>query len=201
MNRLKNVRPIILASGSDRRKKLLKRLGLRFKVIVPTINEYIDPQKNIKKELKRLATSKASYVAKKVKSGIVIGADTIVVAGKKIFGKPKNIDKTRQMLKDLSNTTHYVLTGVCILDIDNKKKFSFVDRTIVKTRKLSNKTIERLSKRGLGKAGGYAVQLDKDMLVKDITGSFSNVVGLPMERLIEALKKFDIKMKPFKIIH
>jgi len=183
---------IILASQSPRRKEILKNMGLKFKVCPSRINEDMGARFSVAK-LKNLAIKKAKQVAKKFKKGLVIGADTVVVLKGKIYGKPKNIKDAKRILGDLSGTTQFVWTAVAMFDIETGKSKVKAQSSKVKMKKLSPKDIDRLAAKNLDKAGAYAVQED-DEFIEKIEGSFTNVVGFPMETIKEMFGKLDIKV-------
>lgn len=131
------------------------------------------------------AYRKARAVAKKYPDALIIAADTIVCLGTKLFGKPKDMDEAMHMLSQLQGRTHEVVTGVCLIHLRNHQQRMFAESTTVTFRTLHSDQIRRyLAKvNPLDKAGGYAIQEQGDLIVKKINGSFSNVVGLPLERL------------------
>lgn len=189
--------PFILASASPRRKKLLKSLGLKFKVIPSNIDEDKIKVQSPYAFVKKAALLKALEVAKRVRRGIIIGCDTIVLlpvppkAGKgKALGKPKNFGNAKRMLKSLSGSTHYVLTAIALVDAKTKQSVVEVEKTKLRMKKLTDKQIERFAKKHLDKAGSYAIQENGDEFIELIEGSFSNAVGLPVERLKKMLEKF-----------
>ena len=181
---------IILASRSPRRKKLLKELGLKFKVIPSNIEEKLPKKTRSPKCLaKTLALKKALDVAGKLKEGLVIGADTIVVCRGEIIGKPKNYEDATRILQKLSSSRHCVITGVALVDAKTKRKTTFAESSRVKMKKMTPVQISYFAKKHLDKAGAYAVQENGDEFIEDIEGSFSNVVGLPIEKLAKLLKE------------
>jgi septum formation protein len=184
----KNV--VILASKSPRRKELLKSLGLKVKVVPSNIKE--DLGKYFSKEkLKKVALDKVNEVAKKFKKGIIIGADTVVVVKNKIYGKPSNIKCAKRMLKELSGKTQHVWTAVAIKDIERNKVLVETVESLVKMKKLNKDDINYLAGKNLDKAGGYGIQED-DKFLKVLKGSYTNIVGLPIETVQEMLKLFDV---------
>ena len=184
---------VILASASPRRKELFKRLGVPFEVLPSRIKEtlpkYSDNPKNL---AKKIALLKAKAVAKKIKGGLVVGADTIVVLNKKIIGKPKNLTDAKQILSQLSGSTHYVITGIAIIDTARNKTRTCAVSTKVKMKKMTQKQIGYFAKKHLDKAGAYAVQEEGDEFIQDLEGSFSNVVGLPLEKLQKIFKSIGL---------
>ena len=182
--------PIILASSSPRRREFLKQLGIPFKIVVPRIEEQPEKGEEPGHFAWRLAVDKALDVASRVPGkSIVIAADTIVVLGKRILGKPKDESDARRMLKMLSGREHEVITGVCVSL--GKKVRSFVTSTDVVFKKLTKQEIDFYIASGepMDKAGAYAIQGIGSFLVREIRGSYTNVVGLPVAELMDVLEK------------
>lgn len=184
---------IILASVSPRRRQLLKEIGLKFTIIPSRVKEKIYHHLSPAQIVKKLALLKASDVAQRVKSGIIIGADTIVVRRGEILGKPRNPQHAREILDKLSGTIHYVYTGVAVIDKKSGKKIVDYEKTKVKMKKLTPEEIEYHSHRHLDKAGAYAVQEEKDAFIQDLEGCYYNVVGLPTNKLKRMLNKLKAK--------
>jgi septum formation protein len=181
---------IILASSSPRRREFLKQLGIPFKVVVPRVEEQPEKREEPGHFAWRLAVDKARDVASRVSDrSIVIAADTIVVLGKKILGKPKDAADARRMLKMLSGREHEVITGVCV--VQGKKRRSFVASTDVEFKKLTKQEIDFYIASGepMDKAGAYAIQGIGSFLVREIRGSYTNVVGLPVAELLDVLER------------
>jgi septum formation protein len=190
---------IILASGSPRRKQLLKQINVDFTVQVSNADERYDASKEPADIVQMLALRKAEQIADENDSSdvLVIGADTIVVKGQTILEKPATTTDAEQMLLDLSNTTHQVLTGVAIVKnfmAGNKREvLTFYESTDVTFGKLEKFEIREYVATGspMDKAGGYGIQDDWGALfVKQIKGDFYNVVGLPLHALYQKLKVF-----------
>ncbi len=186
------LRKVILASNSPRRKELLERLGVFFSVMPSDFDEKQVKHENPAEVARLCALGKALDIAMRLQDGIVLGADTIVVLEKKIFGKPKNAADARRMLKRLSGKTHSVFTGVALVNAKTRERDSFVEETKVKFKKLSSEDIDAYIACGecFGKAGSYMVQGKAGAFVESFDGSVLNVVGLPLERLKPALVKF-----------
>ncbi len=188
----------ILASQSPRRKQLLKEIIEQFEII-PAKGEEILPQNaTVDEKVLALATQKAEEVASLPSSQgkWVLGADTIVVLKKQILGKPKDEQDAKRMLAALSGKTHQVLTGVCMMKKQDGQTTSLlaVGKTKVIFHRLSKTQIENYVASGspMDKAGAYGIQ--DGGLVKKIKGSFSNVVGLPIElckAMIDTIKQQD----------
>ncbi|MDF1612168.1 MAG: Maf family protein [Stygiobacter sp.] len=187
----KNIQ-ITLASKSPRRRKLLKSLGLKFRSISVDLNEDILDGEHPILTVKRLSLHKLELAKNKIKSGIIITADTIVVLNKEIIGKPKNEKDAFNILKNLSGKTHIVYTGFAIENVDNQKKIIDYEKTKVTFRVLSDDEINEYIKSGspMDKAGAYGIQDDYGALfVSKINGCYYNVVGLPLQKLFINLKK------------
>ncbi len=189
---IKTIIPIYLASKSPRRRKLLKQIGIKFKSFSVEINE--EPLKNESPVncVKRLAEGKLNEALNKIHNGIVITADTIVVLENKIINKPLTNIEAIKFLKMLSGRVHTVYTGFCIYNSVNNKKVSGFEKTKVEFRKLADDEIIEYVESGspMDKAGAYGIQDDFGaVFVKRITGCYYNVVGLPLTKIYESLKK------------
>lgn len=180
-----NVPRIVLASASPRRALLLKQLFGDFLIVPSTACELHHDQFTVR-ELARLNSyRKARDVAREYPQSIVLGADTLVCIGDELFGKPLDLDQAHAMLERLQGQTHQVVTGVCLLQRDSHRLNVFAVCTDVRFKPLGAAEIDRYlaSIDPLDKAGAYAIQEGGDRIVDNISGSFSNVVGLPLERL------------------
>jgi septum formation protein len=188
-------RILYLASTSERRVEILKEFNLPFcqinnKLITETLNPKV---KNIKSQVRLLAIKKAKTSKQKFK-GLVLGADTIVVLKNKIFPKPKNINEAKKFLKILSGKTHMVISGLCLYDtLDNTYQSCTVE-TKVTFKDLSESEINFYchNHKILDKAGAYAIQDYAKNFIKHIEGSYYNVVGLPIEKLLKLLKGYQL---------
>jgi septum formation protein len=188
-----NLPPVILASSSPRRSELLRTLGVEF-AVVPSDAEEVHNEQMTAAEVSQLnAYRKARAVAKKHPDALVLGADTLVYLNTTLFGKPKNLEDSYRMLKQLQGSTHQVVTGVCLLQLRGHRQKVFVESTDVQFRRLNTKQIRDYLSRinPLDKAGAYAIQEYGDKIVESVSGSVSNVIGLPVERLSEELAKWD----------
>ena len=180
---------VILASASPRRKKLLKKLFKSFVVKPSHFDESKIRAKSPEAFAEKAAFSKAQDVALKNTNAIIIGADTIVVLGKKILGKPKNKADATKMLESLSGKTHRVITGLAVIDTRTSKTYADFEVTKVKIKKVAAKTIKAYVDSGkpLDKAGAYGIQeIEKEFGIK-IAGDYNNVVGLPIKTLEKLL--------------
>lgn len=183
---------IYLASKSPRRRKLLKQLGIKFKSFSVDLNEELLDGEHPILTVKRLSLQKSEAAKKRVKSGVIITADTIVVLDKQIIGKPKDSKQAVLFLKKLSGKTHTVFTGFTIFNSYNEKTITDYVRTTVKFRKLTNNEIDEYVRGGspMDKAGAYGIQDDFGaVFVEKINGCYYNVVGLPLAKLYKSLIK------------
>ncbi|MFA6513897.1 MAG: nucleoside triphosphate pyrophosphatase [Patescibacteria group bacterium] len=190
------MKKIILASTSPRRKELFERLRLPFVIEAPDYEEDMTLKMPPQKLAQFLSYGKAMSVAKKHKSGVVIGADTFVVLNNKLLGKPKNKAEAKKMLENLSGKRVDILTGLTIIDIASSKKVSFTDITKVYIKKLTEKEIDNYIKSGepLDKAGAFAIQGLGAVIIKRIEGDFLGSMGLPLFVLAKELKKIGINV-------
>jgi len=184
-------RPIILASKSPRRRYLLKQAGLSFSVVPSSIDENAVSMSSPTAYVKVLAEAKAGDVSDRYPQSWVIGADTVVLIGDTILGKPGSREEARAMLKRLSGKIHHVFTGYAILCKEKGRRFSETTKTEVFFKHLTNAEIEWYihTREPFDKAGGYAIQGLGTRLVKSVNGSYTNVVGLPVCEVIECLIK------------
>jgi septum formation protein len=188
-----NLPPLILASNSPRRSELLRSLGLAF-TVVPSDAAEIHTEQLTATEISQLnAYRKTRAVAKKFPDALVLGADTLVALDTILFGKPSNLEDAHRMLKQLQGRTHRVVTGVCLIHLRGHRQKLFAEATDVTFRPLGARQIrEYLAQiNPLDKAGAYAIQEGGDKIVETISGSFSNVVGLPVERLRAELELWE----------
>jgi len=176
---------LILASGSPRRSDLLRQAGLDFEIIVPQIDECPLPGEAPGDFVCRTAREKAESIS--ADQAVILAADTAVVDGDRILGKPIDSDDAIKMLRSLSGRTHEVMTGVCIRFPDRTHCFHIETRVTFRT--LSEQEIVDYvaTEEPMDKAGAYAIQGGAAKMVRQIEGSYSNVVGLPLCEVIEKL--------------
>lgn len=188
------MRKVILASKSKPRLKLLKQIGLKFKVVESKVKEKRRLNGSPAGLVIRNALLKARDVARRFDSGVVIGADTVVLAGKKIIGKPKNIEDAFRSLKILSRKPQWVYTGIAVIDIDNDKVYTDYEKTKVYMYRLADNEIRDYFRRvsPLDKAGSFDVQGWGSIFIDRIEGCFYNVVGLPLAKLARILKNLGV---------
>jgi septum formation protein len=188
------MKKLILASASPRRRDLLTQIGLEFETIPSTVEEKTDETEPVKL-VAELALLKASDVASRVE-GLVIGADTIVVDGKTVLGKPRSNEEAVHMLQRLSGRQHQVMTGVAIVDPESGKHWVDVEITQVNFRELNLQEIQHYVDSGepMDKAGAYAIQQKGALFVKAIEGDYFNVVGLPLLKTVQLLEKAGVNI-------
>jgi len=185
---------LVLASASPRRSALLREAGYRFRVEAAEVDE--SPPKDLSPAdaATAVALRKALAAAGRVPGAVVIAADTIVVApGGVILGKPADAEDARRMLSRLSGSTHSVITGVAVIDTATGARETRAVETEIVFGRMSERDIDRYVESGeaMGKAGAYAIQERADRFVREVRGSFTNVVGLPMEALGEMLESLE----------
>jgi len=185
---------LILASASPRRAELLRQLGVEFEVVASAAAELHHEQLTALEVSQINAYRKARAVAKKLPDRLVLGADTLVVLETRLFGKPSTLEQAYQMLEELQGRTHHVVTAICLMHLRDHRQRISAERTAVTFRALDASKIRRYLNRvnPLDKAGAYAIQEDGDLIVEKVSGSYTNVVGLPVERLTEELKEWEM---------
>ena len=183
----------ILASKSPRRKELFKRMDIEFKTIDSKIDESLI-SKNMPPEnyCMLLANLKASNISLHYEDYTVVGADTVVVCNNEILNKPKDYNEAKQMLLKLSNTTHEVITGVVIRNRNLNIRRKFYEKTFVKFYELSDSKIDLYLKKyqPYDKSGSYGIQDYASTFVKEIKGSYENVVGFPISKFYQIISQF-----------
>lgn len=189
---------VILASSSPRRTQLLKNAGIEHVVDPSNIDETIPGGIDISEAAQFLAEEKALTVAKKYQEGLVIAADTMIIFGTQVLGKPNNREEAKQMIATLSGKMHEVVTGISIVDASSGMKLSKTCATQITFKFLDDAQIEKyLDIAGdqiMDKAGAYALQEQGILLTEKIEGDLFNVIGLPMLELISMLEEFGYKL-------
>jgi septum formation protein len=181
------VQPLLLASTSPQRRMILDQLGIPYDVLAPTYAEEDPPKANAVRLVREHARGKARSVAAQAGERPVLGVDTAVSLGGKIFGKPANAAEAERMLEELAGETHVVVSGLCLLTA----AWELVehDSTRVTFRELTPREIAHHMTHGEweGRAGGYAIQGRGAAIVEEIEGDYLNVVGLPAALLVRTL--------------
>lgn len=187
---------IILASNSPRRKELLRQIGMSFKSDPADVDERILPGEGAEEYAVRVALDKACAAAERAGTGIIIAADTIVVLGTTVLGKPADARDAERMLGMLSGKMHTVITGLVVMDAETGGTQTRVAVTKVWFRNLTREEIVSYVATGepLDKAGAYGIQERGALLVQKIEGCYFNVVGLPLSLLGEMLVDFGINL-------
>ncbi len=182
-------RPIILASSSPRRQYLMKEAGFEFSIEKPDVEESFPSEMPVDQVAKYLASKKAEFFRPKIQNEIIVTADTVVILFNKILNKPHDRREACEMIASLSGRTHLVMTGVCILS--KEKEESFDDTTEVTFQSLTKEEIEFYvdNYKPYDKAGAYGAQDWIGMVaIQKITGSYFNVMGLPIHLVYQHLK-------------
>ncbi len=179
---------LILASGSPRRREMLTEAGFDFEVIPSPAEEIHDIDMPLHLLCEANAELKALAIAKDHPESKVIGADTLVYIDETPLGKPKTEDEARKTLKKLSGRTHQVCTGVCIAHGENTQRFHTITEVVFK--ELTPAVIDDYMAKVnvMDKAGSYAVQEHGDLIIQEVRGDYNNVVGLPVDQLLEKLE-------------
>ena len=178
---------LILASSSPRRAFFLKQLGYRFRKVAPEVDETPRNNEGPRQYVRRLAIEKAMAVAHRHRDSWVLAADTTVVVKDRLLGKPEDAKTARQMLRQLSGRRHRVLSAVAITHLSRSIAAHTISSTRVDFRGLSEKEIRWYvdTEEPLDKAGAYAIQGNGGYFVSRIEGSYSNVIGFPLEAFYE----------------
>lgn len=185
--------PFILASASPRREELLRLAGLKFKILPGHIDETYLKGETPRVHVQRLSRDKAAAVAVQHPKALVLGADTIVVIDGLVLGKPKSEKQAREMLRKLSNRTHVVFTGFTLSCINTGLSKTRVVRSSVRFKEISADEMDWYvkSEEPYDKAGGYAIQGKGAAFIRSISGSYTNVIGLPLSDVLEELKRLN----------
>ena len=186
---------IILASKSPRRKEFMDLLGIEYEIMASEADEVLEKGLTLEEQSKRLGLIKAKEVFSKTSGDrIVIGSDTLVVKDEILFGKPKDREDAINMIKTLRNDKHQVITSIAILvQKDGEyKEYLDCDITDVYVADMTDKEIERWVDTGKAydKAGAYAIQLEFAKHIEKIDGSYSSMVGLPINKVYNILKEY-----------
>lgn len=182
---------LILASESPRRQAFLNDLGIPFKVVAAQVQETPRAGEQPAVFSKRMAQEKARMVSRQYPEDWVLGADTVVSLGKRILGKPDSLREAKKFLEALNNRTHEVITSYCLINQSLKKALARSVYTRVTFKHFSRREIDWYlqTREPLDKAGAYAIQGRGSFLVREIKGSYTNIVGLPLTEVLETLEK------------
>lgn len=187
--------PLLLASNSPRRADLLKAAGFRFETISPQIDERSDIDLTLGELTAWNARRKGMSVSRLHPDKVVLSADTLVALDGEVIGKPVDLDHARKILARLSGQTHEVCSSVLIRHAVARKSTQFHEISWVRFRRLTGQDIDRYFSKinPLDKAGAYAAQGSGSEIIEEIEGSYTNVVGLPMEKAVEVLAQFGVR--------
>ena len=187
---------IILASASKRRSKILKECGIKHRVTISNAPEKMDHKKGARFNVLHNARVKAEKIAARYKEGYIIGADTVVLLGRQLIGKPKTKGEAKSFLKSFSGKTLLVYTGLCVIDAKTGKAVTGVDKSRVWVKKLSQVEMNRFVKisRPHDKAGGFSIEGTGTFIFDNIKGSFYNILGLPMMKLDELFRELGVDL-------
>lgn len=180
---------LILASASPRRRELLAELGIPFEVVVAQVTEHEDPTTDPRTMVAHNAALKADWVAARHPDAYVLGADTTVFIGDAVLNKPRDLAEARAMLRRMSGRTHHVFTGIALRRQAENLRIDRGVTSAVKFRAFDDAVIDAYFKvaNPLDKAGGYGIQEAGEMIVAGWEGSFTNIVGLPMDETKQIL--------------
>jgi septum formation protein len=193
---------LVLASASPRRAEILRNAGFSFEIFTADVDETPRPHEPAQVYVRRLAEEKARVAVKRFAHAatpvIVVAADTTVVVGGQMLGKPENREDARRMLRLLSGQTHEVLTGICVIRSSDGHAASHVEITRVSFAELSESEIEEYISSGepFDKAGGYGIQGIAGRSVTRIEGCYFNVMGLPLSRLWSLVQALQSPVAP-----
>lgn len=188
---------IILASASPRRKELLELVVPNFEILVSEVDEKIEENLTVEEQVTNLAYIKAKDVYEKTSGDrLIIGSDTIVVKNNKIYGKPKNRENAKQIIKELleGDKTHKVLTGLSVIceKAGKYKEYKTYDEAKIFLKDISDREIEKWIDTGkaMDKAGAYGMQNEFCVHVEKIEGNYTTVLGLPVHKLYDIIKEY-----------
>jgi septum formation protein len=186
---------LLLASTSPRRRELLAAAGFEFEIVAPKVGERVPPGLTLREITALNAVRKGLSVARRHPEAIVIAADTLVALDGDVIGKPEDLADAARMLRRLSGRRHQVCSSVVVCHLANARSLMFSEVSHVQFRRFGRGAIDRYLARvnPLDKAGAYAAQGDGKEIISAIEGSYTNVVGLPMEKTIGALARFGIQ--------
>lgn len=190
---------LILASTSPTRRKIAESIGFKFEVIPSNYKEDMNIKSTPEDLAMTLAFGKAEDVAKNINEGIVIGIDTFVYFEGEIIGKPEDKEDAFRIIKKLSDKTHFIYSGIALIDTRNKNMIKDFEITKVKFRDLNDNEILKYAETGepMNKSGAYAIQEKGAFLIEKIDGCFYNITGFPINKIISGLKKLNVDISQF----
>lgn len=190
------MKEIILASASPRRREIMNRLNIPYKVIISNLTEKLNDSLPLEEKIMDLARQKAEAVFKDHQDALVIGADTIVELDGEIIGKPHNTSEARDMIRKLSGRTHRVVTAVAM--ISDEEIWTTADTAYVTFEKIDDEEIEKyiMTREPYDKAGGYAVQGWASVFISHIDGSYYTIMGFPLHLVYRKLRQLGYQYRP-----
>jgi nucleoside triphosphate pyrophosphatase len=189
---------IILASASPRRAELLNQIGVEFELAPSQAEERPHPDEAPADYITRIARAKVIAVARERETGLVIGADTVVVLDGRLIGKPESPADAQRLLRQLSGRWHAVLTGVALYDVETRHEVADYEKTLVKFAQLTDGEIDWYVATGepMDKAGAYGIQGIGGLFVDEIAGNYYNVVGLPIPLVYRLARRLGYSFVP-----
>jgi septum formation protein len=186
---------LILASSSPRRRQLLREQRYDFLVTPAEVTERVPPHLTAGETALFNARAKAEAVSMRFPREVILGVDTLVAHEGEIYGKPRDLSEAERMLRRLNGCAHHVFSGVWIVQAATGRRRGFIEASTVHFNRLPAARLRMYLARTqpLDKAGAYAAQEDNGELIARVEGSFTNVVGLPMERTVALLREFGIE--------
>lgn len=190
---------LILASNSRTRKEILNKVGLKYEVVPSNIEEHSD-KTNPKEYVMDLSKQKAQAVAKIVKEGVILSADSIIYIDSKKLEKPKTKEQAKRMLQNLSGKTNYAVTGVTIIDLYQNKEITFNEVTEVYFDKLTEEEIDWYidNEEYIFERCGYSIAGKSAIYIPKINGDYYNILGMPISKVYKELKALGYKLSDFE---
>lgn len=190
---------LILASNSRTRKGILNKVGLKYEVVPSNIEEHSD-KTNPKEYVMDLSKQKAQAVAKIVKEGVILSADSIIYIDSKKLEKPKTKEQAKEMLQNLSGKTNYAVTGVTIIDLYQNKEITFNEVTEVYFDKLTEEEIDWYidNEEYIFERCGYSIAGKSAIYIPKINGDYYNILGMPISKVYKELKALGYKLSDFE---
>ncbi|MDD3006606.1 MAG: Maf family protein [Candidatus Pacebacteria bacterium] len=187
---------IILASGSEARKKLLEKIKLDFEIQPSNYEEVMTPETPPEELAVELALGKAHNVAAKNTNAVIIAADSFVILDGEYLSKPHSAEEARAMLRKISGKKQSFVTGMAIIDTDSDKTFTDFEISEIWIKEISDNEIENYIKTGepFSKAGGYAIQEIGSVFIEKVHGSYTSIVGLPIDKVYKILTELGVKV-------
>lgn len=191
-----NMKTLILASASKRRSRILADCGIAHKVVRSNEEEVIDKNKHISEMVQFNASKKAEAVAVKNARSVIIGADTLIAHGDEIIGKPSDADAAKNLLKKFSGQKIDAYTGICVIDASSGKRAIGFEKSSLRVIKMTEDKIEKIFPllAPYDKAGGFSIEGIGALLFDDISGSYFNILGLPMIKLSELFEQINLDL-------